>query len=304
MGKVLLTGATGFVGNFLTHQLKDFRCVIRGRVPQDFNDYHKIERIDGFTNWDGAFRDIECVLHLAGLAHNKSVTDSQYHEVNYEGTIQLAREAVTSGVKRFVYVSSIGVNGCSTGNTPFTITSEPKAHNAYSQSKLHAEQGLKDISIETGLEVIIVRPTLVYGPNAPGNFGTLTRIVNKFPFLPFGLANNRRDFISVQNLVDLLIVCTEHPDAPGHTFLASDMETVSIKEFTNSIAKGLGKNLIQIPIPISFMHIVAGILGKSTMAEQLLGNLEVDSSNARDVLGWAPPYTMKQAMYSLSESKK
>ena len=152
--------------------------------------------------------------------------------------------------------------------------------------------------------MVIVRPTLVYGPNAAGNFGALTRLVNKLPALPFGLANNKRDFIAVQNLVDLLITCANHPKAAGHTFLASDGETMSIKEFTNAIADGLDKRLIQLPVPISLMKLVGKLLGKSAMVEQLVGNLEVDSSNLQEVLDWTRPYTMKQAMSSLSENKK
>jgi len=154
------------------------------------------------------------------------------------------------------------------------------------------------------MEIVIVKPTLVYGPEAPGNFGLLTKLVHKFPLLPFGLAKNKRDFIAVQNLVDLLIVCAKHPDAAGHTFLASDCETVSIKEFTNAIAKGLNRTLIQVPVPNYIMRFAAKLVGKSLMLEQLLGNLQVDSSNAQEVLGWIPPYTMEQAMASLSENTK
>jgi nucleoside-diphosphate-sugar epimerase len=177
-------------------------------------------------------------------------------------------------------------------------------HNHYAKSKSLAELGLKKIASETGLEVIVVRPTLVYGPKAPGNFGLLTKLVHKLPLLPFGLADNKRDFIAVQNLVDLLMTCVNHPNAAGHTFLASDCQTVSIKSFTNAVGKGLGKTVIQLPVPVSLMRLTARLVGKSAMMEQLLGNLQVDSSNAHDVLGWVPPYTMEQAMASLSENKK
>ena len=207
-------------------------------------------------------------------------------------------------VKRFVFVSSIGVNGFKTNESPFAVTSVVNPHNAYSQSKYDAEIGLENIGRETGLEIVIIRPALVYGNGAPGKFGLLTKLIKKLPLVPFGLSNNKRDFIFVLNLVDLIMICAKDPRAIGHTFLASDGETVSIKEFTNAIARGLGKNLIQVPVPVWFMTLAARLTGKSTMAEQLLGNLQVDSSNARKILGWIPPYTMEQAMASLSENKK
>ncbi len=153
------------------------------------------------------------------------------------------------------------------------------------------------------MEIVIVRPTLVYGHNAPGNFGTLVNLIKKVPILPFGLASNRRDFISVKNLADFLIVCALHENAMGHIFLPSDGHSLSIKDFTNSIAKGLDKTLVQIPIPFSLMRFFASVIGKSSTIEQLLGNLQVDSSNAFDVLGWTAPYNIEQTMASLSERK-
>jgi nucleoside-diphosphate-sugar epimerase len=145
---------------------------------------------------------------------------------------------------------------------------------------------------------------LVYGPNAPGNFGLLTTLVQKLPVLPFGLANNKRDFIAVQNLADLLITCVSHPNAAGHTFLAADMKPISIKDFTNAIADGLGRQVLQLPISVSFMRLVGKIIGKSAMVEQLVGNLQVDTSNVKEVLGWTPPLTMQQAMATLRNSGK
>ncbi len=242
---------------------------------------------------------MDSVIHLAGLAHSESYSRLDYKKVNVEGSLCLARAAANSGVKRFVFVSSIGVNGISTQSQPFSNDTPERPQNAYAESKYEAELGLKKISSETGLELVIVRPTLVYGQNAPGNFGMLTKLVKKLPLLPFGLANNRRDFIAVQNLADLLVTCAKHKSAAGQTFLASDGETVSTKDFTNAMAKGLGKNVIQLPIPVSLMRFTGRLTGKSRMIEQLFGNLEVDSSNIQQVLGWEPPLTMEQAMASL-----
>lgn len=303
--KMLLTGATGFVGRNLESTYSElFRCVIRNGESHSFEDAYLIDSLNRYTKWDGAFDNCESVIHLAGLAHSNNYSKEDYLSVNVDGTLHLAAEAVKAGVKRFVFVSSIGVNGISTKLIPFMINSEPNPHNAYAQSKYDAEVGLQKIAEKSGLEVVIVRPTLVYGANAPGNFGSLSKLVQKLPFLPFGLTDNKRDFIAVQNLVDLLITCAKHPKAAGHIFLASDGESVSIKKFTDAIAKGLNTPLIQIPVPTILMQLTARMVGKTAMIEQLLGNLDVDSSNAQDVLGWTAPYTMEQAMTSLSESTK
>lgn len=302
--RILITGGTGFIGAYL-HTLNGknkFRFVIRKKSNNSYNDTYLISEFNSVTEWNNVFDDIESIIHLAGLAHSNSFTARDYQTVNADGSLHLAREAAKAGVKRFVFISSIGVNGTSTTNTPFSTLSDLQPHNEYAQSKYDAEIGLKKIAKETGMELVIVRPTLVYGPNAPGNFGLLTKLVSKLPLLLFGLVNNQRSFIAVQNLSDLLIVCANHPKAAGHTFLASDGETVSIKEFTNAIADGLGKKVIQLPIPVSLMRLGSKLISKSAMAEQLLGNLEVDSSNAQEILGWTPPYSMKQAMASLSET--
>lgn len=304
---ILLTGATGFIGKVLTFNTNDekLKCVVRYGETHSFDDYYRIDSIHSRTDWSGAFKDnVESVLHLAGLAHSSAFTDEEYFEVNTQGTLHLAEEAVKAGVKRFVFVSSIGVNGTRTKGVPYDETSLPSPHNSYAQSKYLAERGLWALSEKSGLEVVIVRPTLVYGLSAPGNFGMLTKLVNRLPVLPFGFATNRRNFIAVQNLSDLLLTCATHPDAAGHTFLASDAETVSIKDFTNAIAKGLGKKVVQLPIPICLIRFFGRLAGKSAIVEQLFGNLEVDSSNIKQVLGWTPPLTMEQALASLRDSDK
>lgn len=300
----MLTGATGFVGQNVFKLNQNVRCVVRDSEKHSFVDTYTVSSINGSTEWYTCFDSVDAIIHLAGLAHSKLYTNDDYRSINIEGTLRLALNAAEVGIKRFVFVSSIGVNGTSTGEEPFKYDSLSNPHNAYAQSKYDAEIGLKKIAKETGLEVVIVRPTLVYGPNAPGNFGVLTKLIKALPLLPFGLATNRRDFISVQNLADLLVTCATHPKAAGHTFLASDSETVSIKEFTNAIAKGLGKKVFQLPIPVTIMRLAGRLVGKSDMIEQLYGNLEVDSSNIKEVLGWAPPYTMEQSMAFLKQTDK
>ncbi|WP_413490535.1 NAD-dependent epimerase/dehydratase family protein [Shewanella baltica] len=301
--KILLTGASGFIGQQLYDiNPNQFRCVVRRTDSLDYIDSYQVSRINSNTDWADAFDGVDSIIHLAGLAHSHTFQNDDYREVNLLGTLRLAQQASLFGVKRFVFVSSIGVNGTSTLDKPFSITSKANPHNAYAKSKYDAEEGLKKLAQDSGMELAIVRPTLVYGANAPGNFGMLTKLITKLPILPFGLADNRRDFIAVQNLADLLVTCATHPDAAGHIFLASDGKAVSIKDFTNAIAEGLNKKVIQLPIPVPLMHFVSKWLGKSIMAEQLLGNLEVDSSSTKKVLGWTPPFTMEQAMQFLKES--
>ncbi len=300
---VLLTGTTGFIGKYL-QQLSSFRSVVRSNSEYSSKNVFEISQLDKNTEWNEAFDGINCVIHLAGLAHSNLYTDKDYQAVNVDGTLKLASEAAKAGVKRFIFVSSIGVNGSLTINFPFSVNSTPSPHNSYSKSKYDAEEGLKTIAEHTGMEFVIIRPTLVYGPDAPGNFGALVKLVKKSPILPFSLINNKRSFISVQNLTDLLITCIKHPNAVGKVFIVSDGPAVSTKDFTNAIAKGLGKYKLQLPIPITAMRLVGKIFGKSSAVEQLLGNLEVDSSYVTQELGWKPPYTMEESMQSLKEVKQ
>lgn len=302
--KVLVTGITGFIGQELIKSDIDFRCVMRQGQASKYNDVFLIEHLDKNTCWQGGLDNISAVIHLAGLAHKKNISYEEFYSVNTEGTLRLAEEAAKAGVKRFIFVSSVGVNGSSTRSIPFGADSVPKPHNYYTKSKYEAELGLKKIAAKTGLEVVIVRPTLVYGARASGNFAMLVKLVKIFPALPFGLSNNKRSFISVHNLVDLLITCVNHPNAPGQIFLASDGEAISTKEFTDQIAKGLRKKVFQLPIPTSFMRLVGKLIGKPALIEQLFGNLEVDSSNINQLLDWEPPYNIEQAMALLKDSDK
>jgi nucleoside-diphosphate-sugar epimerase len=299
--RILVTGASGFIGTFLCSLEPSLFTTTRKKMAGKTDRVIEIDDLNGNTNLQGVFDQIDSIIHLAGLAHSNTFSDEEYNSVNVNGTLHLAREAVKSGVKRFVFVSSISVNGSMTRNIPFSVCSEINPHNAFAKSKYNAEIGLKKIADETGLEVVIIRPTLVYGPNAPGNFGALSRLVSKVPFLPFGLVENKRDFISIQNLADLLLACANHPKASGHTFLASDGHTVSIKDFTNLIAKGVNKKVFQLPIPVWVIKLIGKLFSKTAIVDQLVANLEVDSSNTREVLEWSPPYTMEQAMASLSE---
>ncbi|MEZ8557527.1 NAD-dependent epimerase/dehydratase family protein [Vibrio cyclitrophicus] len=290
--QVLVTGSSGFIGRALIDKYQDLITPISREDRNDFLNY-----INNITS------PPSCIIHLAGLAHGNYSKDD-VDRVNHEETVRFARLAAFAGVKRFIYISSVSVLGRSSLDLVFDKNSIASPHTFDGSAKYSSEIDLKKIGIETGLEVVIIRPVLVYGNNAPGNFGSLTEIVKKSPLLPFGLTNNKRDFISVHNLVDLIMLCTKHPKAAKHTFLASDSETVSIKEFTNAIAKGLGKKVYQLPVPVCLMRFVGKLLGKSVMVEQLVGHLQVDSSDLQKVLGWTPPYTMDESMALLKKENK
>jgi nucleoside-diphosphate-sugar epimerase len=303
--KILLTGSSGFIGQHLK-QLKTnvtYRYVVRRPLKQVSSEQFVITNLDSKTNWDGAFDNINTVIHLAGLAHNKEYTAEEFNEVNTLGTLHLARMAGNSGVKRFVFVSTIGVNGTRTLEDPFSENMKTYPNNVYAKSKLNAEIGLREIEIKTGLEVVIIRPVLVYGAGAPGNFGKLVKLVQKMPFLPFALCRNKRSFVSVENLVDFISTCAKHPKAKNETFCISDCADVSIKEFTNGIAKGLTTDLIQLPIPVFILKLAGRLTGKSEMIDQLVGDLQVDPSKARELLGWTPPVSMAQTFSKLTKVK-
>lgn len=297
---VLLTGSTGFIGKYL-HNKYNFRHVVRYGSAHSLNNVFKISSLDKNTNWENAFDGIKHVIHLAGLAHSNQYTEKDYINVNYEGTIKLASDAAKAGVKRFIFISSIGVNGSFTKEEPFSPNSIPMPHSPYARSKYYAEVGLNNIAKTTKMEVVIIRPTLVYGPHAPGNFDALVRFINKSPILPFKMFKNKRSFISVQNLVDLIITCLEHPDAAGKILLPSDGFTISIKDFTSAIADGLGKNKLQIPIPKALFQLAGKLFMKSRSIEQLACNLEIDSKFLSQELGWQPPYSMEECMISLKD---
>jgi nucleoside-diphosphate-sugar epimerase len=231
-----------------------------------------------------ALSEIDVVIHLAGLAH-KFFTEEQYDDINIKLSLELARKSFEAGVKRFVYLSTVNVGDTLEGTVGLAA-----------KSKWHTEKGLEKIANETGLELVIIRAPLVYSRNAPGNFGLLEKLIKKLPFLPFGLVKNKRCFIARLNLVDLLLVCSKHQYAASHIFYASDSCSVSTKEFTNAISKGMNKKILQIPIPIFLIKILFRFVGKQNLAEQLFDDLVVDISNLKNILNWTPPYTMEEAM--------
>lgn len=303
---ILLTGSSGFVGSHFCGDTNIKRIVVRENDNCDHwrCEQYTVAALNGQTDWSDAFSGIDAVIHLAALAHSRTFTRDDYQQVNVDGALHLAQEAALAGVKRFVFVSSIGVHGANTYEAPLTPDSPLLPDNDYTYSKLSAEQGLKQIAKETGLEVVIVRPTLVYGVGAPGNFGLLSKLIARVPVLPFGTISNKRDFIAAQNLADLLLRCATHPNASDQVFLASEGETVSIGEFTNQIARGLNRKIIQLPIPAGLFRLAGRLTGKTQLVEQLVGNLHVDNSNLKQLLDWTPPLSMEEAMSQLNKGRK
>lgn len=302
---LLITGGCGFVGQKMIKRIPAGDVVVSSaqkridcakRIKQVI-----VSDIGPDTDWSECLDDIDVIIHLAARAHVLNETSEKplelFRKVNTFGTINLAKQAAEAGVKRFVFVSSIGVNGNKTSEGRAINEKSPINPQAdYAISKYEAEEGLRNLSSLMGFELVIVRPTLVYGFGAPGNFGNLVNLVEKLPFLPFGITHNLRSFISVDNLADFLYLCAHHQNAAGETFVISDGEDVSTKQLTNAIAQGLKRRGIQIPVPVIFMRLVASILGKSKITEQLLGNLRVDSNKARKVLGWIPPQSSLSAL--------
>jgi nucleoside-diphosphate-sugar epimerase len=302
--KVLITGSTGFIGSKLKSKLQNSYDIItqnRGTLTNEASqDGSFLINIDRNSDWSECLRDVSTVIHLAAVAHNRSSDINIIDEVNFEGTIHLAKQSVENGVKRFIFISTIGVLGNSTCK-PFDENSLVYPHSDYAISKLKAEDALLELAQETGIEVVIIRPVLVYGKGAPGSFGKLVNLVQKHPALPFGLCQNKRSFISIDNLVDFISTCVDHPNAKNEIFCISDGEDVSIRTFTDEISKGLNKRLIQIPLPLSIIKLLGKITGKSEPVEQLIGDLQIDSNKARQLLGWNPPFRMAETLQGLSK---
>ena len=302
MANILLTGATGFVGNRLLQMLKarGHHCRAAVRRPSSTVDVHAesvvVGDIDAHTDWRKAVAGIEVVVHLAARVHiMHDQADNplvEFRKINLDGTRSLAEAAVKAGVKRLVYVSSIKVNGEATQGEPFTPQDTPSPSDPYAIAKWEAEKALLEISQASGLEVVIVRPPLVYGPGVKANFHNLIKLVRKRIPLPLAGINNKRTLVALDNLADLLMTCCEHPAAAGHVFLAGDNESVSTAELISKIAKAFGQRPPVFYFPPRLMQWAASLLGKQAVWKRLAGSLEVDISDAKTVMGWQPVTSM------------
>lgn len=311
---ILVTGATGFIGQALLSKLLRCEQLKVGAALRSANGFNSCKAyiVGDFTDnidWSSALIDQQVVIHAAARAHimKDEVADplAEYRKVNVEGTLNLARQAAKAGVKRFVFISSIKVNGEQTHlGKPFTAEDAPMPEDAYGISKMEAEQGLQQLAAETGMEVVIIRPPLVYGPGVKGNFASMIKLVEKGLPLPLGAIHNRRSLVALDNLVDLIITCIDHPAAANQVFLAGDGKDLSTTELLRGVARAMGKPARLIPVPAGLLQLGATVLGKKAMAQRLLGSLQVDISKARKLLGWTPPLTVEQGLKRCFETKK
>ena len=329
MNIILVTGATGFVGCQLIKQLStNSRYTLIAAVRRNIADLShgvKSQLVGDLlptTDWQAALVGVDVLVHLAARVHMMVDLSAdplaEFRKVNTAGTLNLARQAVAAGVKRFIFISSIGVNG-NYNSRPFVESDIANPQEPYAVSKWEAEQGLMAIAEETGvegegrpedgdrgkgMEVVIIRPPLVYGANAPGNFGRLTKWVKRGVPLPLGAVHNKRSFVALDNLVSFIIHCIDHPKAANEVFLISDGEDVSTTELLRKIARAFGKRSFLLPVPVGLMTFAAGLLGKRDVADRLFGSLQVDSSKARDLLGWRPVVSMDEGLVASRKGAK
>ncbi|MEO7996063.1 MAG: SDR family oxidoreductase [Gemmatimonadaceae bacterium] len=320
--RVLVSGANGFVGRAVVRELTrsaDFEVIAAvrkmkadrenssiystfdGEVPDEPTTgeltHVLIGDLSAETDWAHALIGVRTVVHLAARVHvMKEQADNplaEFRRVNVQGTLQLARQAIDAGVKRFVYVSSVKVNGES---GCFSESDKPAPTDPYGTTKLEAELALQDLARSSGLEVVIVRPPLVYGSGVKANFRSLMNLVERRVPLPFGAINNKRSFVSVDNLANFLLVCVTNPAAANQTFLVSDGHDLSTTELLQAIARAMNKPSKLISVPASLLEAALKVVGKGAIADRLMGTLCVDISKARTLLQWTPPVTVDEAL--------
>lgn len=299
---VLITGGHGFVGHVLFERLR-----AEGRDPLKVSRQAMrqgelaVGEIGLTTDWSKAFLNCAVVIHLAARVHVMNDTEADpltaFRAVNVDGTLNLARQAAAAGVKRFVFISSVKVNGESTPpGRAFTEADAPNPQDAYGQTKHEAEQGLRQLSTDTGMEVVIIRPPLVYGPGVKGNFADLMRAVQRGWPLPLGAVHNLRSLVALSNLVDFIVTCIAHPEAANQTFLVSDGQDLSTTELVRGIVQAAGVPARLLPVPVWALQAGASLLGKGETVQRLCGNLQVDMSKARSLLGWVPPVSVEEGL--------
>ncbi|MBU0598542.1 SDR family oxidoreductase [Patescibacteria group bacterium] len=303
--KVLVTGANGFIGRNLCAFLKEKGFIVRGAVRNNVRDlsgvdeYIQVGDINESTDWQQALAGVDTVIHLAARVHimNDPVADpiDAFRKVNVLGTERLARMAVKVGVKRFIFISSVKVNG-EGASRPYTENDLPEPQDAYGISKREAEDLLACIAAETGLQMVVLRLPLVYGPGVKANFKSLIKIAGVGLPLPFKGISNRRSFIYLGNLVDAIFTCIAHPQAVGETFLVSDGQDVSTPDLIRMIAHAMGKKAVLFSLPHGILKALCKIAGKGEELEKLTGSLLVDSSKIRNLLGWNPPFTIEEGV--------
>lgn len=298
---ILVTGATGFVGSALCTELAarglPFRAASRSERPGCIT----VGELDEGTDWSAALPGVDRVVHLAARVHVMHETApaplAAFRRTNVAGTLRLARQAAAAGVKRFVFLSSIKVNGEETRpGHPFTADDMPSPQDPYGVSKLEAEQALLALDRETGMEVVVLRPPLVYGPGVQANFRSMLRWVRRGVPLPLGAVQNSRTLVALDNLVDLILLCLEHPGAAHQVLLAGDGEDLSTPELLRRAATALGTRARLLPVPPGLLAAAASLLGQGAVAQRLCGSLQLDLSKTRRLLGWTPRVGIDEAL--------
>ena len=309
--KVLITGSNGFLGQYVCHFLADQNYLILAhtRKAQTF-DHPNITNInfdlnDNLDNID--LSHVEIIIHCAGRAHVMNETAisplEAYRQTNVQGTLNLAQKAVKSGVKRFIYLSSIKVNGEETTTQAFQPNDIIKTDDPYGLSKYEAEQALLELSQNTGLEVVIIRPVLIYGPNVKANFKIMVGLASKKLPLPIGCLDNKRSMVSIYNLADLIHTCMTHPNANREVFLASDQDDISVNHLFKKLAYYQNNKLLILPVSKSLIFFLASLAGKKAVAARLCSELVVDTTKNTQLLDWTAPYTVDESlkkMFNLS----
>jgi len=320
--RLLVTGSSGFIGGVVLERAAAsdktlyLRGTTRGRVlnlPASVETIFVGDLTEN-ADWKEAVKEVDVVVHTAARVHvmSDTVTNplAEFRRVNVSGTINLAHQAVNAGVRRFVYISSIKVNGEGTSlGHPYTADNITKSLDPYGVSKREAEVGLQLLAKETGIEVVIIRPPLVYGQGVKANFLNMMNWLNSGVPLPLGAVHNKRSLVALDNLVDLILTCIDHPAAANQTFLVSDGEDLSTTELLRKLGGALGKPACLLPVPVWLLKTGAALLGKRDIAQRLLGSLQVDICKARNLLGWTPPVSVddalkKTAQYYLEHQRK
>ena len=309
--RVLITGANGFVGRALCVEAAAFGFAV-GAVTRSTCDLPSgsenfvVGNMDDRTDWRDALVGSKAVIHLAARVHVMADAAenplNEFRRINVLGTLNLARQAAAAGVRRFVFISSVKVNGeATTVGFPFLADDIPAPLDPYGISKMGAEQGLRKIAAETGMEVVIIRPPLVYGPGVKANFQTIMRWLARGVPLPLGAIHNRRSMVALDNLVDLIVTCIDHPAAANQTFLVSDGEDLSTTQLLQRLGLALGKPARLIPVPAMLLKAGAALVGKPAIAQRLCGSLQVDISKTQQLLGWTPPLSVDEGLKRAAE---
>lgn len=308
--QALVTGANGFIGRALCAEAAACGFAVRGVTRSRCNlpksvDGVVVASMDSNTDWRPALTGCSVIVHLAARVHvmQEVMADPliEFRRVNVQGTLNLARQAAASGVRRFVFISSVKVNGESTQpGAPFKPDDAPVPLDAYGVSKMEAEQGLHELAVQSGMEVVVIRPPLVYGPGVKANFAAMMRWLQRGVPLPLGAIHNQRSLVALGNLIDLIMLCLTHPAAANQTFLASDGEDVSTSELLLRMGQALGCPARLLSVPQSWLKLAAAMVGKPDVVQRLCGSLQVDISKSRQLLGWAPPLSLDEGLWQVA----